>query len=391
MRNRIILTAREKINRYGWRKFTIEDIASELGISKNTVYKYFKTKNEIISAVVDKNVEVEKADILRILGTEESWSDKLRALMGGLAPDRPAWVIEEIKRFFPQEWVKIEAAYDLRVAQISALFMKARENGEIRSDIALSIIIITMASTVEDLHKYRDLTHVDITLNQAMTEFNKILFTGILTEKYRDIKIGIDRFPRVGQTPVHKNENGYMGNKIIQVALEKINQDGFRKFTIHSIAAELGISKKTIYEYFASKNEIISAVVDTYVEQEKAGVLQAVKTEGNWSDKLQALLFSFAPDRPVWVTEELHRFFPKEWVKIEGQRNWRRPILAEVFEKAIKNGEIKADIVPEVIVLTLQCTFSMLFNYSNLERLNMTFNQAITEFAKILFTGILIK
>ena len=182
-----------------------------------------------------------------------------------------------------------------------------------------------------------------------------------------------------------------MRNRIIQTAREKINQCGFRKFTINDIAAELGISKKTVYEYFASKDEIISTVVDTYVEQEKAGVYTALETEGSWSDRLQAVVLSFVQDRPAWVTEELRRFFPKEWVKMEAQRIWRLPIVDEVFSQAVKSGELRSDIPPSIIQLTLYSSFSALFDYDKLDKLGITFNQAMAEVMKILYTGILTK
>ncbi|PKM42212.1 MAG: hypothetical protein CVV03_10275 [Firmicutes bacterium HGW-Firmicutes-8] len=182
-----------------------------------------------------------------------------------------------------------------------------------------------------------------------------------------------------------------MKNRILQAAVKKINQYGFRKFTVKDIAAELNISKKTIYEYYASKDEIISAVVDTYVELEKAGVYKALENKGNWSDKLQAVVLSFVQDRPVWVTEELRRFFPKEWGKMEAQRIWRTPIVDEVFSQAVKSGEIRSDIPPSIIQLTLYSSFSALFDYDKLDKLGITFNQAMAEVMKILYTGILTK
>lgn len=182
-----------------------------------------------------------------------------------------------------------------------------------------------------------------------------------------------------------------MRNRIIQAAAEKINKYGFRKFTINDIATELGISKKTVYKYFTSKNEIVSVIVDTNVELEKAGVSKALASEGSWTDKLQALMFTFVTDRPEWVTEELHRFFPQEWVKIETQRKSLLPIVKELFGKAIENGEIRSDIDPAIIELTFVSTVNALFNYSNLEQMDMTFHQAMEEFKKILFTGILTK
>ncbi|PKM42210.1 MAG: hypothetical protein CVV03_10265 [Firmicutes bacterium HGW-Firmicutes-8] len=391
MRDIIVLTAREKIVQYGWRKFTINQIAADLGISKKTVYKYFQSKSEIVSAVLDRFIALEKANALKILESEMSWAEKMQALMGALTPDKPAWVIGELERFFPQEWVKIEDLYKLKRSQTSKLFAKARENGEIRSDIAPEVIFLTISSTIKALHNYKYLGEINLTLNQAVREFAKILFSGILSKKSRDRNQGLYEFSPAGQIPVDDKENDYTRNKIVRVAMEKINQYGFRKFTVDDVAAELGISKKTIYKCFASKNEIISAVVDKYLELEKTGILKALRTEGNWIDKMNLISFSLVPSRPVWVTEELFNFFPQEWEKIYAQRQWRKTIMSELFVKAIENSEIRSDIAPAIIQITVSSTMSIIYDFSNLKRINMTFNQAVAEFLKILFTGILTK
>ncbi len=195
----------------------------------------------------------------------------------------------------------------------------------------------------------------------------------------------------IGQKLIINEERYYMRDRIIQVATEKINKYGFRKFTVNDIATELGISKKTVYKYFTSKNEIISVIVDTNVEMERKDVLKALESEGSWTDKLQALMFTFVTDRLEWVTEELHRFFPQEWAKIEAQRKWKLTLVKELFVKAIENGEIRSDIAPGIIELTFVSTVNALFNYDNLEQIDMTPEQAMEEFKKILFTGILTK
>ena len=396
MRNRIIQTAREKINRYGWRKFTIEDIASELGVSKNTVYKYFTSKNEIISALVDWFIEIEKVGALKVLETDGKWTDKIQTLMGSFSPDKPIWVIEELERFFPQEWVKIKALYELREAQISELYLEARENGEVRPDIVPAIIFLTASSTLEGLHDHRYIVRylekANLTINNSLEEFKKILFEGILSKNYRDrLNQDLFKYPPAHQKLVFNAENNHTKNKIIQVAMEKINQSGWRKLTIDGITAELGISKKTVYENFKGKNEIISAVVDTYIEMEKTGALKAFESEGSLVDKMQAVFLGFAPDMPVRITEELQRFFPQEWVKIEDMRKFRRAMTYELGKKALENGEIRSDIAPDIIGITMLCTVDALHYYDNLRKMDITFNKALVEFIKILYTGILTK
>lgn len=391
MRDIIVLTAREKIVQYGWRKFTINHIAADLGISKKTVYKYFNSKDEIISAVMDRFIDLEKANSLKVMESEMSWAEKMRTLMGATTPDKPAWVIGELERFFPQEWVKIEEWYKFKREQRAELFAKAVENGEIRSDIAPEVIFLTMSCTFKALHNYTYLGEINLTLNQAVREFAKILYSGILSKEARESNTRLGQLPPAYQEPNFNNASDDLRGSIIQAAREKINQYGWRKFTIDDVAAKLGISKKTVYKHFISKDEIISAAVDACTGQEKAGALKALETTERWTDKLMAVSGSFTPPMPAWVIEELERYFPQEWAKVQDMRKQRQVQAHEIFVKAIENGEIRSDIAPGIVSLVITSVGNELLNHRNLDQINMTFNQAWAEFNKIVYTGILTK
>lgn len=54
----IIDAADNLFAKYGFRKTTLEDIASSLGKRKTAVYHYFKSKDEIFTKVVEKKVSV---------------------------------------------------------------------------------------------------------------------------------------------------------------------------------------------------------------------------------------------------------------------------------------------------------------------------------------------
>jgi AcrR family transcriptional regulator len=54
MRDQIVEAAREVFAKYGYRKTTIEDIASAVYKAKSSVYHYFSGKDEIFRAVVER-------------------------------------------------------------------------------------------------------------------------------------------------------------------------------------------------------------------------------------------------------------------------------------------------------------------------------------------------
>ena len=53
-----------------------------------------------------------------------------------------------------------------------------------------------------------------------------------------------------------------MKEKITEKAADLFLSLGFKSVTMDNIANEMGISKKTIYTYFATKTELVEAVTD---------------------------------------------------------------------------------------------------------------------------------
>ena len=51
----------------GIRDFTMDELAAEAGLSKRTVYKYYRSKEEIITAVVDRMIADMTAESERLL------------------------------------------------------------------------------------------------------------------------------------------------------------------------------------------------------------------------------------------------------------------------------------------------------------------------------------
>jgi AcrR family transcriptional regulator len=62
-RTRLIDAARELLHRRGIERTTLADVAEASGVPLGNVYYYFKTKNELIAAVVDSHLDEQQAAI----------------------------------------------------------------------------------------------------------------------------------------------------------------------------------------------------------------------------------------------------------------------------------------------------------------------------------------
>src|SRR3982074_1681456 len=64
VKERILTKADELFMQYGIRSVSMDDIATQLGISKKTIYQYFADKDELVDAVVESDVKEMQLDCI---------------------------------------------------------------------------------------------------------------------------------------------------------------------------------------------------------------------------------------------------------------------------------------------------------------------------------------
>ncbi len=66
---------------------------------------------------------------------------------------------------------------------------------------------------------------------------------------------------------------------IIEFAAEKFTQFGSKRFTMDELAALLGISKKTIYQYFSGKEDLVVASIQYLIDEYNETLEHLIKAE----------------------------------------------------------------------------------------------------------------
>lgn len=93
-RERLIAAAVQRIYAHGVEKTTLADIAAAADIPLGNVYYYFKTKNDLVRAVVEAHLREARALLTAIDEAHAAPRDRLKALFGALAGQS-----EEIARY----------------------------------------------------------------------------------------------------------------------------------------------------------------------------------------------------------------------------------------------------------------------------------------------------
>lgn len=135
-----------------------------------------------------------------------------------------------------------------------------------------------------------------------------------------------------------------MKEKILMATAQEINNRGI-KFTIDHVAAQLGISKKTIYQYFSSKDVLITQVIEMAladVESQERDIL--ANQEGDFAERIKDLML-LAPKKSGktndWVMEDIRQYRPQDWKRIEQFKYERMLVMSEFLEKGIAQGIVQ--------------------------------------------------
>lgn len=79
MRNSIVSIASDIFARFGFKKTTVDDIAQALRKGKSSIYYYFKSKEEIFQAVVDREADELRVKVNQVLNSSLGPIEKARA------------------------------------------------------------------------------------------------------------------------------------------------------------------------------------------------------------------------------------------------------------------------------------------------------------------------
>jgi len=180
-------------------------------------------------------------------------------------------------------------------------------------------------------------------------------------------------------------------SRIAKASVELIHAKGIR-FTMSDLAARLGISKRTLYEYFTSKDEIIGFIInEAFLEIQRQEMTIYNNPEMDVIGKLRAVL-SLLPDDFKFIfnrlLDDIRRFHPKEWSEIDAflQHEW--DTVEKLLEEGMASGHLRRMSTPVLLQILKGATYS-LFEPKYLATNNVTLSESISTVVDIFLEGII--
>jgi AcrR family transcriptional regulator len=182
-------------------------------------------------------------------------------------------------------------------------------------------------------------------------------------------------------------------DRIIAGASARFLAQGFSRVTMDRLAADLGVSKKTLYRHFESKEQLLYAVVTGFLEETAAGVQAILGRKGEEIPSRLASLMDFLSRRLSGVSlvffDELERLAPDMWQEVQ---EFRRRKIVENFLKLYRSGRRRIFSPTPDPALTTQLFLALVqgvMNPHSLSRLNFPPAQVMRAVINIFLYGTL--
>ena len=179
-----------------------------------------------------------------------------------------------------------------------------------------------------------------------------------------------------------------------QILVESFNamtRDGVRAFTVDSLSQDLGMSKKTIYKYFPTKEDLVEKSVALFFYVIEKKLKKLIKNEPNPAlqfVKVMEFVMGHISMISIEKLADLKMRFPAVWKKMEPFRLDLRDDFYIILSEAQSQGFVRKDVDIKIIatlyINIINSTFQPEFFLSN----NLAPSDAIQHFLKMVTGGL---
>ena len=178
-----------KFTQYGSKHVTLDELAKELGISKKTIYSFFKNKEDLVTSSINSLLNEYKEDINRLINS--NGKDPILCVI--LIYQRG---FEYLKYFKPSFLFSLEKYYpkashlfdefseELANTIVFKLLKQAQKEGEINSDVNIGLIVKIYFYRIDNLvFKGRNLFEI-YSKEELLNHLVIYNLKGIITNNY---------------------------------------------------------------------------------------------------------------------------------------------------------------------------------------------------------------
>ena len=182
--------------------------------------------------------------------------------------------------------------------------------------------------------------------------------------------------------------------RIVEAARAHFFSHGFRSVTMDDLAAELGISKKTLYAHFPGKTALLEAVLADKFAGVSATLDQITREHSHdFSVALHELLAATQREldeiKPPFV-RDIRQKAPHVFKMVERRRaDLIQRHFGKLFVEGQRTGMVRKDIPANLMIEILLATVQAIVNPAKVEELGLTPKSAFSAVVKVVLEGVI--
>jgi len=186
LRQRIINQSAKLFFNQGIKSITMSDIAQDVGISKRTLYEIFPNKEELLEATLNYHTYKTDKEMEKFLEGSENAIDTLMRIYAKQLSEMQTTnrsVIYDLKKYYPQIYAKVNTKHKKNVDNFVPLFTKGMEQGLIRKDLNIQILMWMLGAQFKSLMESDWSITTQFSIKEFVSEIILTFTRGIATPK----------------------------------------------------------------------------------------------------------------------------------------------------------------------------------------------------------------
>jgi TetR/AcrR family transcriptional regulator, cholesterol catabolism regulator len=181
--------------------------------------------------------------------------------------------------------------------------------------------------------------------------------------------------------------------RIVTKARSHFLAHGFRGVTMDDLAVDLGMSKKTLYTHFRSKDALVVAVIEDKMAAIDADMEEiAVESSTHFSSALHhllAVLLRHSGELQPPFLRDMAREVPELFSLVQARRHATvHRHFGTIFSEGCKAGLIRKDITVDLMIEILISAMDGLVNPQKLVQLNLSAEICLSAIVRIFLEGV---
>lgn len=248
-------------------KMSLQDLTDDLGVTKPSLYRHFRSKDDLIHAMIDRTMEYhrfEQQELIRLTQTEAPFNDRLAAAVerhlelslenldlihfSGYIYRKEPETAREMERLNDETFEMIAENLGVPVVAVQYLY-------------TLLVLVIFLGQNLERDGECRLVPPDRETFNSRMPgrvgEILGMFYRGFKGDRYGqdpDYNLLCRRLEDFDFTTI-------LEDRILKAAYEALMEEGDLVTSLSRVAEKAGLKKSSLYSHFKSKEEMLGQAI----------------------------------------------------------------------------------------------------------------------------------